>query len=118
MTIHINLLDRIVKIGVCLDSYAESSAISSELYEFEMKHFVMSENIKSSVEHGDPAEEIINYAQTEKIYMIIMGTHGRKGLNVIDCDCAVAEEFTCSEFQIGQQFLRKLINDCVDEDLR
>ena len=56
---------------------------AEELDEFKKKHFVMSENIRSSVEHGDPAEGIINYAQTEKIDMIIMGTHGRKGLNRI-----------------------------------
>lgn len=29
---------------------------------------------------GDPAHEIIQYAQDEKIDLIIMGTHGRKGL--------------------------------------
>ena len=29
---------------------------------------------------GDPAHEIIQYAQEEKIDLIIMGTHGRKGL--------------------------------------
>jgi nucleotide-binding universal stress UspA family protein len=30
---------------------------------------------------GDAASEIITYAQTEKIELIIMGTHGRKGLD-------------------------------------
>ncbi len=29
---------------------------------------------------GDAASEIIRYAQEEKIDLIIMGTHGRKGL--------------------------------------
>ena len=29
---------------------------------------------------GDPAHEIIQYGQDEKIDLIIMGTHGRKGL--------------------------------------
>lgn len=29
---------------------------------------------------GDPAHEIIQYAQEERIDLIIMGTHGRKGL--------------------------------------
>jgi nucleotide-binding universal stress UspA family protein len=30
---------------------------------------------------GDAAQGIIDYAQTEKIDLIIMGTHGRKGLD-------------------------------------
>ncbi len=30
---------------------------------------------------GDAATEILEYAQTEKIDVIIMGTHGRKGLD-------------------------------------
>jgi len=53
------------------------------LDEFKNQHLRMSENIKTAVIPGDPAEEIIQYAQTEKIDMIIMGTHGRKGLNRI-----------------------------------
>ena len=32
---------------------------------------------------GDPAEEIVNYALSEKVDLIIMGTHGRKGINQI-----------------------------------
>ena len=32
---------------------------------------------------GDPAEEILNYAQAEGIDLIIIGTHGRKGLERI-----------------------------------
>jgi nucleotide-binding universal stress UspA family protein len=30
---------------------------------------------------GDAAGEIIRYAQAEKIDLIVMGTHGRKGLD-------------------------------------
>lgn len=33
------------------------------------------------VARGDAAAEIIRYAESEKIDMIIMGTHGRKGLD-------------------------------------
>ncbi|MFH1090361.1 MAG: universal stress protein [Pseudomonadota bacterium] len=37
----------------------------------------------SKVVYGDPAEEIINYAQAEGMDLIVMGTHGRKGLERI-----------------------------------
>jgi nucleotide-binding universal stress UspA family protein len=30
---------------------------------------------------GDPAEEIVRYVDTEKIDLVVMGTHGRKGLD-------------------------------------
>jgi nucleotide-binding universal stress UspA family protein len=33
------------------------------------------------VSRGDAATEIIQYAETEKMDLIIMGTHGRKGLD-------------------------------------
>jgi len=38
---------------------------------------------KAHVILGDPAEEILNYAQAEGIDFIIIGTHGRKGLERI-----------------------------------
>ena len=53
------------------------------LDEFKDTHFMMPANIKTAVLSGDPAEEIITYTQTEKVDMIVMGTHGRKGLNKI-----------------------------------
>ncbi len=60
-------------------SYTETE----ELDEFKNKHFMMPADIRTAVVAGDPAEEIIRYAQSEKIDMILMGTHGRKGLNKI-----------------------------------
>jgi nucleotide-binding universal stress UspA family protein len=30
---------------------------------------------------GDPAEEILKYIAQEKVDLVIMGTHGRKGLD-------------------------------------
>lgn len=62
-----------------ITSYTETE----ELDEFKNRHFVMSANVKTAVVSGDPSEEILEYVQTEKIDMIIMGTHGRKGLNKI-----------------------------------
>jgi nucleotide-binding universal stress UspA family protein len=38
---------------------------------------------KAQVVLGDAAEEILNYAKTEGIDLIIMGTHGRKGIERI-----------------------------------
>jgi nucleotide-binding universal stress UspA family protein len=32
---------------------------------------------------GDPGEEIVNYAEQEKMDLILIGTHGRKGVDRI-----------------------------------
>ena len=37
-------------------------------------------NVEKKVVHGTPWEEIINFADNEKIDMIVMGTYGRTGL--------------------------------------
>ena len=56
--------------------------------EKKMNAFV-SENLKGAGAHaakvlsGDIAEEIIRYAETEGVDMIIMGTHGYKGLEKV-----------------------------------
>ena len=56
--------------------------------EKKMAAFV-SDNLKTKVAHeakvlnGDIAEEIIRYAETEGVDMIIMGTHGYKGLEKV-----------------------------------
>jgi nucleotide-binding universal stress UspA family protein len=52
------------------------------LQEFVEEHFG-SDSCTARVVLGDPAEEIINYAQAEGIDLIIIGTHGRKGLEHI-----------------------------------
>jgi nucleotide-binding universal stress UspA family protein len=38
---------------------------------------------RAQVVLGDAAEEILNYAEAEEIDLIIMGTHGRKGIERI-----------------------------------
>lgn len=38
-------------------------------------------SLKMKVLKGDPVHEIVNYAKEQNIDMIIMGTHGRSGLN-------------------------------------
>lgn len=37
-------------------------------------------HVTARVMSGDPAEEIVAYAKTEAIDLIIIGTHGRKGI--------------------------------------
>jgi nucleotide-binding universal stress UspA family protein len=50
-----------------------------KLHEFMAEHFPDPANC-FEVLSGDPAEEILRYAETEGFDLIIMGTHGRKGL--------------------------------------
>ena len=49
--------------------------------EFVKKHFKKYPTCKAHVLTGDPAEEILNYVNNENIDLVIMGTHGRKGLD-------------------------------------
>jgi nucleotide-binding universal stress UspA family protein len=53
------------------------------LYEFVDEHFADFPNTKTAVMAGDPSEEIITYIQDRKIDLVIMGTHGRKGMDKI-----------------------------------
>ena len=52
------------------------------LQEFVKEHFENG-SCTALVVLGDPAEEILSYAETEGIDLIIMGTHGRKGIERI-----------------------------------
>lgn len=51
--------------------------------EFVTTHFNGKLSYTTQVVLGDAAEEIINYIEAEGIDLVIMGTHGRKGLNRI-----------------------------------
>ena len=51
--------------------------------EFIKKHFSGYADCLGRVVVGDPAEEILNYVEKEKIDMIIIPTHGRKGIEKI-----------------------------------
>ena len=51
------------------------------LDEFQAKYFPEPFKTKSVVLLGDASEKIIEYAKKEKIDLLIMGTHGRKGLD-------------------------------------
>ena len=51
------------------------------LDEFQEKYFPKPFKTKTVVLLGDASEKIIEYAMEEKTDLIIMGTHGRKGLD-------------------------------------
>jgi len=53
-----------------------------KLQEFVKEHFENGSGA-ARVVLGDPAEEILSYAESEGIDLIIMGTHGRKGIERI-----------------------------------
>jgi len=56
----------------------------AELNLFKEKYFnKFIAGTKTAVILGDISEEIINYVHTNNIDLIIMGTHGRKGLNKV-----------------------------------
>jgi nucleotide-binding universal stress UspA family protein len=52
-----------------------------KLYEFIDQYFKEYPGTKTAVVAGDASEEIINYVESQGIDLIIMGTHGRKGLD-------------------------------------
>ncbi len=54
-----------------------------KLYEFIDVHFKDYADLKTEVIPGDASEEIIRYIQSREIDLVIMGTHGRKGLDKI-----------------------------------
>jgi len=51
------------------------------LLEFEQEHFTDYPCTRRAVLNGHPAEMILKYIESEKIDMVIMGTHGRKGVD-------------------------------------
>ncbi len=52
-----------------------------KMEEFANVHFNQLSRTKSEVVLGDPSEAILNYMKEKEIDLIIMGTHGRKGLD-------------------------------------
>ena len=53
------------------------------LKEFKEEHFSKFNVIEPVVISGDASEEILKYIKTENIDLLIMGTHGRKGLDKV-----------------------------------
>ncbi len=78
-----------------LGQYASFSVIPGAIEQFETKlvkgaetkieefaevHLKEYPNIRTRVALGNPAEKILDYIGDEEINLVIMGTHGRKGL--------------------------------------
>jgi nucleotide-binding universal stress UspA family protein len=53
------------------------------LYEFADESFKDLPGIKTQVVAGDPSEEILGYIAAHGIDLVVMGTHGRKGLDKV-----------------------------------
>ena len=53
------------------------------LEEFRAEYFEAVPSTRAVVIPGDASEEILNYVQLKTIDMLILGTHGRKGLDKI-----------------------------------
>jgi nucleotide-binding universal stress UspA family protein len=58
-----------------------SEGANKRLVEFKAEHFADAEGITAKLIQGDPATAIIDYAAANGIDIIVMGTHGRKGLD-------------------------------------
>ncbi|MBU1155211.1 MAG: universal stress protein [Proteobacteria bacterium] len=56
------------------------SGAQRKMDEFVTKHFADFPSVTAEVVNGDPASEVIKYAQAHDIDLIITATHGRKGL--------------------------------------
>jgi nucleotide-binding universal stress UspA family protein len=54
-----------------------------KLYEFIDKHFKEYPGTKTAVVAGDASEQIIHYVESQGIDLIVMGTHGRKGMDKV-----------------------------------
>lgn len=52
-----------------------------KMEEFKHNQFKDVPSVQSAVILGDPADTIISYIEDHKIELVIMGTHGRKGLD-------------------------------------
>ena len=63
---------------------------NERLKEFVEVHF-RNYPLKAKVVSGDPADRIVDYISSEDIDMVVMGTHGRKGLEKILLGSVTAE---------------------------
>ena len=52
-----------------------------KMEEFKTEHFNALPRVNGVVILGDPAETILSYIDEKRIDMVLMGTHGRKGLD-------------------------------------
>jgi len=70
---------------VTIESFENTVIRGAEekIEEFANTHFQAYSACKTMVVLGDAAEEILNYVKSEEIDLIVIGTHGRKGMERI-----------------------------------
>jgi len=70
---------------VTIESFENTVIRGAEekIEEFANTHFQAYSACKTMVVLGDAAEEILNYVKAEEIDLIVIGTHGRKGMERI-----------------------------------
>jgi nucleotide-binding universal stress UspA family protein len=70
---------------VSITDFEKQVVVGAEkrLYEFAEAHFSDIPHMKTIVVSGDPAESILDYIESNSVDLVIMGTHGRKGLDKI-----------------------------------
>ena len=68
-----------------IDDFAMSFTKGAEkkIEAFIEDNFKDYKDLKSEVVTGDPSDMILDYITAEDIDLVVMGTHGRKGLNLI-----------------------------------
>ena len=55
----------------------------NKIKEFKEDYFKEYPKVRTEILSGDPSDTILDYIDDENIDLVIMGTHGRKGLNHI-----------------------------------
>ena len=73
--------------------------------------FLMGLPVKTHIIVGDPAIEIVKFAEQKNIDLIIMGTHGRKGLDKIvfgSVALRVVKKATCPVLTVNPYLLKEL----------
>ncbi len=93
-------LDDFGFLGLDVDDYSEllssyqkelEERLSSELEGFVSRNFGELKQISYVLANGDPADEIVAEAERREGSLIVMGTHGRKGLNKVMFGSVAAE---------------------------
>ncbi len=57
-------------------------------------------SVETALRQGHPAEEIIGYAEENDVDLVVMGTHGRRGINRMLLGSVTEEVVRCSPIPI------------------
>jgi nucleotide-binding universal stress UspA family protein len=64
-----------------VDVNAMLASAENKVNDFKNTHIANNHPSRVSVDSGDPTEQILAYIDRNGISMVVLGTHGRKGLN-------------------------------------